>query len=526
MESDDEMAATRLTTTTDPLPGPEGTEPPSSEPPGTALESSEPVAASLPAALMGENRRRAAGAALRRDAIFRRSLMGADALAAALALVLAGTLGGPSGLVLPSLLAPPAVVLLSKLLGLYDRDELIFHKATLDEAPSLFYLATFYALTGWFLHELLFVGPVARAAIALLWASFFILVLILRATARGIAARVAPAERCILAGPAGARERLARKIFQSQLGVQVVAYLPLEDERLQQERRRLPRPDRADRRIQNLTINDLDRLTQELEVHRIVILPGHSDPDTLAYAIGWASKARVKVSILPTIFEVVGSSVEFDEVEGMPLLAVRSFGLSRSSRAIKRATDVAISAVACIVLAPLFALIALAIRLDSPGPIFFRQTRVGRADACFEMLKFRSMVDGAENMRAPLLSRNESEGLFKLHQDPRVTRVGRFLRATSLDELPQLINVVRGDMSLVGPRPLILEEDGFIEGHYRGRLELAPGITGPWQLFGPTRVPLREMVKMDYLYGANWSLWADVKVLLRTVAHVVSRRGM
>jgi exopolysaccharide biosynthesis polyprenyl glycosylphosphotransferase len=466
-----------------------------------------------------------AAAALRRDAIFRRSLVAADAAAAALALVMAWVAGGASGLVLTSVLAPPVVVLLAKLIGLYDRDELIFHKATLDEAPSLFYLATFNALVGWFLHGVLLRGPVTRLTIAVLWGSFFVLVLVLRAGARAFGARVAPAERCILAGPAGARERLARKIFQSQLGVEVVAYLPLEDER-RKERRRIPRPDQSDRRRENLTIYDIDSLTRQLDVHRIVILPGHSDPDTLAYAIGWASKARVKVSILPRIFEAVGSSVEFDEVEGTPLLAVRRFGLSRSSKAVKRATDLAVSSLACIFLAPLFALIALAIRLDSPGPIFFRQTRVGRADACFEMLKFRSMVDGAETMRAPLLAQNESQGIFKLRGDPRVTRVGRFLRATSLDELPQLINVVRGDMSLVGPRPLILEEDGFIEGHYRGRLELAPGITGPWQLLGPTRVPLKEMVKMDYLYGANWSLWADIKVLLRTVAHVLGRRGM
>jgi exopolysaccharide biosynthesis polyprenyl glycosylphosphotransferase len=515
MRTDDEIPVVAETPAEDQGPANGDTEP----------RSSTPIATNLVLPLNSENGGATPAGALRRDAIFRRSLVAADAVSAILALVVAATLGGAHGLALSCLLAAPAVVLVAKLIGLYDRDELIFHKATLDEAPSLFYLATFYALTGWFLHHLVLRGPVTRVTIAVLWASFFVLVLVLRAAARAVGARVAPAERCILAGPAGARERLARKIFQSQLGVEVVAYLPLEDER-REDRRRVPRVDPSDRRSQNLTIHDLDRLTRELHVHRIVILPGHSDPDTLAYAIGWASKAQVKVSILPTIFEAVGSSVEFDEVEGMTLLAVRRFGLSRSSKAIKRATDVVISALACIFLAPLFALIALAIRLDSPGPIFFRQTRVGRGDACFEMLKFRSMVVGAEDMRAPLLSLNESDGVFKLRQDPRVTRVGRLLRATSLDELPQLINVLRGDMSLVGPRPLILEEDGFIEGHYRGRLELAPGITGPWQLFGPTRVPLREMVKMDYLYGANWSLWADVKVLLRTIAYVLARRGM
>jgi lipopolysaccharide/colanic/teichoic acid biosynthesis glycosyltransferase len=136
------------------------------------------------------------------------------------------------------------------------------------------------------------------------------------------------------------------------------------------------------------------------------------------------------------------------------------------------------------------------------------------------------MIDGADAQRALLEELSVSEGLFKIPRDPRVTRVGRMLRATSLDELPQLVNVLRGEMSLVGPRPLILEEDETIEGHYRGRLELAPGMTGPWQLLGPARVPLREMVNMDYLYGANWSLWTDIKVLLRTVGHVIQRRGM
>jgi exopolysaccharide biosynthesis polyprenyl glycosylphosphotransferase len=516
MSTDDKTSAVSVAPAEEPHPGQGVVE----------LEPSRPVTSSLILPSDTEVGRQVPPNPLRRDAIFRRSLVVADTLAAALALVAAGTLGGTAGLLLGCLLGPPAVVLVAKLLGLYDRDELIFHKATLDEAPSLFYLATFYGLTAWFLHDVLFAGSVGRPTIAILGSSFFALVLILRAVARGIDAHIAPPERCILAGPAGARERLARKVFQSQLGVEVVAYLPLEDERRQSDRRGRPRSDGTDRRMQNLTIHDLDRLTRELAIHRIVILPGHTNPDTLAYAIGWASKAQVKVSILPTIFEAVGSSVEFDEIEGTTLLGVRRFGLSRSSTALKRATDVVISALACILLAPVFALIAVAIRLDSQGPILFRQTRVGRGDACFEMLKFRSMVDGAEDMRAPLLAHNQSEGMFKLRQDPRVTRVGRLLRATSLDELPQLINVLRGDMSLVGPRPLILEEDGFIEGHYRGRLDLAPGMTGPWQLLGPTRVPLQEMVKMDYLYGANWSLWADIKVMLRTVTHVVARRGM
>jgi lipopolysaccharide/colanic/teichoic acid biosynthesis glycosyltransferase len=193
--------------------------------------------------------------------------------------------------------------------------------------------------------------------------------------------------------------------------------------------------------------------------------------------------------------------------------------------AIKRVMDISCSGIGLVVCAPLFAMVALAIRLDSPGPVFFRQTRMGRKGVPFQMLKFRSMVQGADRQRITLQHRNESDGLFKIVGDPRVTRVGRFIRRTSIDELPQLVNVLRGEMSLVGPRPLVLEEDERVEGHGRGRLQLAPGMTGPWQLLGPLRVPLREMANVDYLYGTNWSLWTDVKVLLRTVGHVFRGLG-
>jgi lipopolysaccharide/colanic/teichoic acid biosynthesis glycosyltransferase len=159
--------------------------------------------------------------------------------------------------------------------------------------------------------------------------------------------------------------------------------------------------------------------------------------------------------------------------------------------------------------------------------VFFRQLRVGRHGKRFHMLKFRTMVDGADALKESLRDRNEAkEGLFKIAEDPRVTRVGRWLRKTALDELPQLLNVYKGEMSLVGPRPLVVEEDQRVEGWHRRRLELMPGMTGPWQILGPSRVPLKEMVAIDYLYVANWSLWTDVKILLRTVPHVLGRRGL
>jgi exopolysaccharide biosynthesis polyprenyl glycosylphosphotransferase len=275
-----------------------------------------------------------------------------------------------------------------------------------------------------------------------------------------------------------------------------------------------------------VTFDDLDSVVEELDVHRVFLIPTSADSETMLDAVSRTTALGVKVSIVPRLFEVVGSAVEFDTVGGVTVLGVRRPGLTRSSRAVKRAMDIVGSSLGLFVLAPFGALAALAIKLDSPGPVFFRQPRVGRDGRVFQMIKFRSMFDGAEAQRAALEALNESNGIFKLSSDPRVTRVGRFLRRTSIDELPQLINVLRGEMSLVGPRPLVLDEDRLIEGRHRERLQLTPGMTGPWQVLGPTRPPLSEMVKTDYLYAANWSLWSDLKILLRTVAHSAGQRGI
>ncbi len=235
----------------------------------------------------------------------------------------------------------------------------------------------------------------------------------------------------------------------------------------------------------------------------------------------------MKVSVLPRLLEVVGSSVEFDDLHGVTVLGVRRFELARSSRAIKRAFDLIGALLGLLAIGPAMLVIALAIKLDSEGPVFFRQLRVGQHGKRFYMIKFRTMVHGADAMKESLRDSNEAqEGLFKIADDPRITRVGKLLRKSALDELPQLLNIVRGEMSLVGPRPLVIEEDSRIEGWERQRSALMPGMTGPWQILGPARVPLREMVAIDYLYIANWSLWADVKILLRTVPHVIGRRGL
>ena len=232
----------------------------------------------------------------------------------------------------------------------------------------------------------------------------------------------------------------------------------------------------------------------------------------------------MQVSVLPRMLEVVGSAVEFEDLDGMPMLGVRPFGLSRSSHLLKRAFDVLATSLGLLAVAPVIAAIMVAIRLDSRGPMFFRQVRIGRDGKPFDIIKFRSMVVGAEAQKDDLLGMNEvGDGMFKIADDPRVTRVGKLLRRTSLDELPQLFNVLSGEMSLVGPRPLVADEDAQVIGLDRSRLHLTPGMTGPWQVLG-ARVPMQEMVGIDYLYVASWSLWLDVKLLLRTVRHVL-RRG-
>jgi lipopolysaccharide/colanic/teichoic acid biosynthesis glycosyltransferase len=188
--------------------------------------------------------------------------------------------------------------------------------------------------------------------------------------------------------------------------------------------------------------------------------------------------------------------------------------------------DVVVSALGLLALSPLLAVIAVAVKLDSRGPVFFRQERHGRGGSIFRIVKFRTMRVGAEQERLALAPMNEVDGaLFKMKEDPRVTRVGRILRRTSLDELPQLWNVLKGEMSLVGPRPFVVHESSQITGWASRRLDITPGITGLWQVLGRTDIPFDEMVKLDYIYVTNWSLFWDLKILFQTIPVVLSRRG-
>jgi exopolysaccharide biosynthesis polyprenyl glycosylphosphotransferase len=455
-----------------------------------------------------------------RDAVFRRLLAVADLAAAAGAIAVVAILAGHS-IPFASLATIPLIVILAKLSGRYDYDDVVLRKSTLEEAPSLLALAGAYALA-WSL--LAYIAglqlDLGGAGVVVLWGTTSALLLLFRALARRLAQISAPPERVLIIGDSLARNRLAESLAcDPGANIEVVGYLPLEDERRMNAFRG------PDRRRRRLLFDDLENVVREFDVHRVFLIPTTADSETMLDAVSRTTAVGVKVSIVPRLLEVVGSAVEFDSVGGVTVLGVRRAGLSRSSRVLKRAMDLVGSSLGLLVIAPLGVVVAAAIKLNTPGPVFFRQRRVGRDGRIFGMYKFRSMIDGAEAQRAALEALNETHGVFKLAADPRVTRVGRFLRRTSLDELPQLINVLLGDMSLVGPRPLVVDEDRLVEGRHRDRLQLPPGMTGPWQVLGPTRPPLSEMVKTDYLYATNWSLWTDIKILLRTFAHVTSQRG-
>jgi exopolysaccharide biosynthesis polyprenyl glycosylphosphotransferase len=445
-----------------------------------------------------------------RDRLYRRGLVLADALAAALALFVGITVVGEDALRPAAALFVPLAVLVSKVIGLYDRDELLLHKTTLDDVPALLQLTTAYTLLAWLLSPLLIDGSLSREQAVGLWGLLVVASLCGRSVARGLARRAAPVERCLLVGDAATGDRLQSQLEHGQgLRAEIVDRVALE-----------PALDGVHSQ------HRIERIVRERDIHRVIVVPNTIESDSVLDAIRLAKGLGVKISLLPRVFEVVGSSIEFDDVGGMTVLGLRRFGLTRSSWFLKRTMDWVGASLALVLSAPVFLLIALAIKLESRGPVLFRQTRVGRDGRRFQMLKFRTMVDGADRMKAALRDRNETSGLFKIADDPRVTRVGRLLRRTSLDELPQLLNVLRGEMSLVGPRPLVVDEDDKVGGWHRRRLHLMPGMTGHWQILGSARIPLHEMVKIDYLYVANWSLWGDVKILLRTIPYLVSRGGM
>ncbi len=445
----------------------------------------------------------------RRDRTYRRALAISDAAAMCLALFIAiGSFGGELPRV-TALLAIPVVVLVAKTIGLYDRDELLLRKTTLDEAPQLFHVSTVVALAAYFLGDKIIYGEIDKANVFALWVATFTCLLLFRYAARSLVTRRVPVERCLVLGSEGTAEEVAAKLEATHAVsadvVDRISFVPGQVESL------IPR---------------LERAISEGGIERVIIAPEQVDQSEILDVVRAIKAVGVNVTLVPRIFEVLGSSVVFDDLSGMQLLAMRRLRMSRSSLVLKRGLDLAVSGAGLLVVAPVLAAFAIAIKLDTRGSVFFRQTRVGRDGERFEILKFRTMVTDADKQKDALRIDNETDGLFKIANDPRITRVGRILRKTSLDELPQLINVFKGDMSLVGPRPLVVDEDSQVVGWHRRRLALTPGMTGQWQILGSAKIPLHEMVKIDYLYVTTWSFWTDVKILLRTVPYVLRGGGL
>jgi exopolysaccharide biosynthesis polyprenyl glycosylphosphotransferase len=282
----------------------------------------------------------------------------------------------------------------------------------------------------------------------------------------------------------------------------------------------------ADARILG-AFDDLDAIVAGQRVDRVIVAFSRARHNDFLRVVRACADSGVKVNIVPRLFEVVSSRALVDDVEGIPLLDVGHVELSRFNMAVKRAFDLVVGGLLCIPVLPLMCVVAIIIKLDSSGPVFFRQERMGRGGRVFRIFKFRSMYVGAEMERRELAaSQNDYDGpMFKLKRDPRLTRVGGPLRRWSIDELPQILNVMRGDMSLVGPRPLWVEEAKQCRGWTQKRLDITPGITGLWQVLGRTNIPFDEMVKLDYMYVTGWSLSWDIKLLLQTVPAVLNRRG-
>jgi exopolysaccharide biosynthesis polyprenyl glycosylphosphotransferase len=463
--------------------------------------------------------RRAGEVVLRRDAVYRRMLATADVAATALSLFITVVLIRGGELDVGAALALPLAVVLGKVVGLYDRDEHLLRKTTLEEVPTIFAVGTLLTFLIWLSDGASLDGVLTRGEAVTLWLLVFTFMVTGRAAARGIARRLVSVERCLVLGDDQSARAMSRKFQVSfSLKARVVGRVPLEPEN-DVPRNGLPGPPTLG------TLDTLGTVLVEHDIHRAIIVPSGLVADHTLEAIRVVRALGVKASVRPRMLEVVGSSVEFDDVDGVTLLGLHRSRLTRSSAIVKRGMDIVGSAAALLLLSPLMIGAAVAIKLTSPGPVLFRQRRVGRGGAHFDVFKFRSMRDGADAEKQELLALNETEGLFKIANDPRVTSVGRVLRRCSLDELPQLINVLRGEMSLVGPRPLVPEDDAQIQGWERDRLGLVPGMTGLWQILGSTRVPLEEMVKIDYLYGANWSLWTDIKIMLRTVLYVLGARS-
>jgi exopolysaccharide biosynthesis polyprenyl glycosylphosphotransferase len=410
----------------------------------------------------------------------------------------------------------PVWIVVAKFYGLYERDEERTDHSTTDDFAGVFHMITvctgLFAL-GTYVTQLAHPGVVKLATFG---SAAIVLVASGRAFARGYCRRhVSYLQNTIIVGAGDVGQLVGKKMLKHpEYGLNLVGFV---DD--------TPKERRED--LEHLTLlGPLDRLpglVRVFDIERVVIAFSQDSHERTLDLVRSMKDLDVQIDVVPRLFELVGPNFDMHSVEGIPLLGLPPPRLSRSSKLLKRTFDLGLTIPGLVVLAPAFALIALLIKRDSPGPVFFRQVRMGCNGRTFRVWKFRTMTADADERKSEVAHLNQhlqnggDPRMFKIPNDPRVTRVGRRLRRYSLDELPQLFNVVRGQMSLVGPRPLILDEDRYVLEWARQRLNLKPGCTGPWQVLGRSGIPFDEMVKFDYLYITGWSLLGDLKLVVRTL---------
>jgi exopolysaccharide biosynthesis polyprenyl glycosylphosphotransferase len=271
---------------------------------------------------------------------------------------------------------------------------------------------------------------------------------------------------------------------------------------------------------------ELPLVLDQVRPDEVILTEADFDERTVLEVVEQAHRQGVKVRLAPDTTELLVQRGEYVPGQGAPLFELRPPVLTGWDWSVKRGFDLVVSVLVVLLGLPLWLLIAAAIKLDSRGPVLFLDRRIGVGEREFGMLKFRTMVAGAAAQQGELEEANEAEGaLFKIREDPRVTRVGRLLRRFSLDEIPQVVNVVKGEMSLVGPRPLPLRDYRLLEDWHRARYRVLPGMTGLWQISGRSGLTFDDLVRLDFTYLENWSIWLDVSIIAKTIPAVLTRRG-
>ncbi len=436
------------------------------------------------------------------DALLHRLLAAADALTIAAAAAVVGLWGsGPAGSLLLVLSAPVWIVT-AKLVGLYDRDHRTLRHLTVEELPWILV----WALGGTAVLTLL-LAPFPGLALGsndrlFVWSSALVLGFAFRGAARALWRRVTQPERLLIVGEGPLADAVIRKL---ELFPDIHATVC---ERV-------------------ASCRELPERLHELEgVERVVVACAELNEELLEALLPVCRLRSVKLTVVPPTRGIFGTATHLAHVADLPLLDYNTWYVSPSTLALKRIFDVVAASLGLVLTAPLLALISLAILVDDGWPVFFRQLRAGEHGRPFRIFKFRTMVRDAEALLPELVAIDElSDPMFKLRSDPRVTRVGRFLRRTSLDELPQLLNVLRGEMSVVGPRPELVDLVERYEPEHEVRLQVKPGITGPWQVYGRSDLTFDEVLAVEREYVENLSLGRDLRIILMTIPAVFGRRG-